>query len=102
MPLTTNPRPANVRSSQWLVPAAGRDVTQLTSLSEEEIIALGGLAHAYYRGPNDTGFQTISMNAATTLAATHLRHLEPEKLAYLTSSTGLSDEDLYVFSKWAC
>ena len=64
--------------NQWLVPAAVRDVTQLTSLSEE-IIALGG-QHMPIIEVERYRISTISMNAATTLAATHLRHLEPKNL----------------------
>lgn len=101
MPLTTKPRPANVRSSEWLVPAAMRDVAVLKNLTGDQLAQLGGLAHAYYRGPDDIGFKSLPLDEATLLAAQQLRQYPAQDLAFLTSSINASDEDLYVFSKFA-
>ena len=76
------------------------NVAALKALSGEALRSLGRLPYPMVRTRNETGFRRISWEEAFRIAAPYLRR-DPRRVAFYTTSRGLTNEVYYVVQKFA-
>ncbi len=77
------------------------DVAALEKLDGTRLRKLGRLAYPMLRRRGEPGFRRISWEEALDLAAARLRSADPKRLAFFTTSRGLTNEVYYVAQKLA-
>ncbi len=84
-----------------LDPARLADVANLRSLTSRDLRDLGRLAHPMVRRRGEPGFRRVSWDEALDLVAKYLAESSPERMAFYTTSRGLTNEVYYVAQKVA-
>lgn len=82
-----------------LDPGALADVGRLRRMTGEQLRALGRLPYPMLRCRGEKGFRRILWNEGLELAAEPLRSANPRRLAFYTTSRGLTNEVYYVAQK---
>src|SRR5438552_1039691 len=77
------------------------DVSSLESMSERELRRLGRLAYPMLRKSGERGFRRVSWDEAIAVAGDALRAAPPARVAFYTTSRGLTNETYYVAAKLA-
>jgi molybdopterin-dependent oxidoreductase alpha subunit len=77
------------------------DVAGLRNKTEKELRDLGRLSVPMIRGRGDRGFTRISWDEITSLLAEELRRTDPKRIAWYTTSRGLTNEAYYAHQKVA-
>lgn len=77
------------------------DAEALRRMDEPGLRRLGRLAHPMLRRKGEKGFTRISWEEGLTLAADHIREIDPRRLAFYLTSRGLTNEVYYVAQKVA-
>ncbi len=78
-----------------------RDVESLRRKSGKELRSLGRLAYPMIRRRGEPGFSRLSWEDALTLISARLRTTDPRRLAFYTTSRGVTNETYYVAQKLA-
>ena len=81
--------------------AEGGQIAALRRMSSMDLRKLGRLAYPMIRRRGDPGFTRISWDEALDIAAGYLRRAAPDRLAFYTTSRGLTNEVYYVAQKLA-
>lgn len=84
-----------------LDPRRLENLASLRGLSNRELRRLGRLPHPMIRYRGEPGFQRISWERALELTAEAIQETQPERLAFYTTSRGLTNEVYYVAQKLA-
>ncbi|MFQ5818344.1 MAG: molybdopterin-dependent oxidoreductase, partial [Terriglobia bacterium] len=84
-----------------LDPRRLENLSSLRGLSNRELRRLGRLAYPMIRYPAERGFRRLSWDRALELAADAIRETAPPRLAFYTTSRGLTNEVYYVAQKLA-
>jgi molybdopterin-dependent oxidoreductase alpha subunit len=84
-----------------LDPAILSDVNRLGSLSGRQLRTLGRLPFPMLRCKGDAGFRRVGWDEALDLAGGALRNADPKRVAFYTTSRGLTNEVYYVAQKLA-
>lgn len=84
-----------------LDPTVLADVERLRAMTGAELRALGRLPFPMLRERGARGFRRIAWDDAEVLAAERLRATAPERMAFFTTSRGLTNETYYVAQKVA-
>ncbi|MCC6849076.1 MAG: FdhF/YdeP family oxidoreductase [Deltaproteobacteria bacterium] len=84
-----------------LDPARLADVDRLRAMSSAELRALGRLPFPMLLARGARAFRRLTWNEAETLAADRLRATTPERMAFFTTSRGLTNEVYYLAQKVA-
>ncbi|MFQ5777287.1 MAG: FdhF/YdeP family oxidoreductase, partial [Terriglobia bacterium] len=77
------------------------DLAALRSLSNRELRRLGRLPYPMIRYRTDSGFRRLSWERALEIAADALKETPPARLAFYTTSRGLTNEVYYLAAKLA-
>lgn len=77
------------------------DVAPLRNRNEKELRQLGRLAVPMVRRKGERGFHRVSWDEATTLIASELRKIDPQRVAWYMTSRGLTNEAYYAHQKVA-
>ncbi|MBI4481379.1 MAG: molybdopterin-dependent oxidoreductase, partial [Acidobacteria bacterium] len=77
------------------------DIERLRRMSGEQLRVLGRLPYPFLRKRGEPGFRRISWEEALELAAAPLRRTDPHRIAFYTTSRGLTNEVYYVAQKLA-
>jgi molybdopterin-dependent oxidoreductase alpha subunit len=82
---------------------AGRleDAAALTGWPERELRGLGRLPYPLLRRRGDRGFRRITWDEAVEMAGARLAAADPHRVAFYTTSRGLTNETYYVAAKVA-
>jgi molybdopterin-dependent oxidoreductase alpha subunit len=78
-----------------------RDVPALRQKTGKQLRNLGRLAWPMIRHRGDTGFRRISWDEALGIIGERLRHADPHRIAFFTTSRGLTNETYYAAQKLA-
>jgi len=81
--------------------SAFRDVAALQSMDRVKLAKLGRLAWPMVRGHREKGFHRVTWDEALDLISSRLRAIDPSRLAFYTTSRGLTNEVYYVAQKLA-
>ncbi len=84
-----------------LNPQKLEDLEALRRLDNYELRKLGRLAHPMVRYRAERGFRRVSWDRALELVADGIKETRPERLAFYTTSRGLTNEVYYVAGKLA-
>lgn len=84
-----------------LAPADLLDVERLRALDGEALERLGRLANPYLRRAGEPGFRHIGWEEALRLLEDEGRGVAPERLGFLVSARGITNETCYALSKAA-
>ena len=84
-----------------LDPTRLADVQALRRLSNPELRNLGRLAYPMIRRRDEPGFRRVDWDEALETVANYLRECPPERMAFYTTSRGLTNEVYYVAQKVA-
>ncbi|MFQ5663292.1 MAG: FdhF/YdeP family oxidoreductase [Terriglobia bacterium] len=84
-----------------LDPRRLENLSSLRGLSNRELRRLGRLAYPMIRYRREPGFRRLSWDRALELAADAIRETAPQRLAFYTTSRGLTNEVYYVAQKLA-
>lgn len=84
-----------------LDPAALADVEQLRRLSGRDLRNLGRLAYPMIRRRGEAGFLRTGWEEALETVVKYLRESSPQRMAFYTTSRGLTNEVYYVAQKLA-
>ncbi len=77
------------------------DAERLSRMSATELRELGRLPYPMLRRKWETGFRRISWDDALNLAASRLKEIDPQRIAFYLTSRGLTNESYYVAQKVA-
>ncbi len=77
------------------------DAERLSQMTATELRELGRLPYPMLRRKGETGFRRISWDEALNLAASRLREVGPQRIAFYLTSRGLTNESYYVAQKVA-
>lgn len=77
------------------------DVEGLKGKSEPELRQIGRLPYPMVRRKGDKGFKRISWDEATHIAAERLKATDPHRVAWYTTSRGITNEAYYAHNKVA-
>ncbi len=72
------------------------DVASLAEMDERELRGLGRLPYPLLRTKGERGFRRISWDDAIELAGARLKAADPHRMAFYTTSRGLTNETYYV------
>lgn len=78
-----------------------RDVAKLRRMSSAQLRKLGRLPHPMVRRQGDAGFTRISWDEALSRIAAKIRAADPKRIAFFTTSRGLTNETYYAAAKVA-
>lgn len=78
-----------------------RDVAKLRRMTSRDLRHLGRLPYPMMRKPGDSGFTRISWDSALDRIAKKLQATGPRRVAFFTTSRGLTNETYYVAQKLA-
>lgn len=78
-----------------------RDVTRLESLDGKKLRKLGRLPYPMMRERGARGFRRVSWDEALDAIAARMRAADPRRMAFFTTSRGLTNEVYYVAQKLA-
>jgi molybdopterin-dependent oxidoreductase alpha subunit len=81
--------------------SAFSDLSALDRLDNTQLRKLGRLAWPMMRGRGEEGFRRVSWDEALDAIAAHLRAADPRRVAFYTTSRGLTNETYYVAQKLA-
>src|SRR5712692_3503876 len=81
--------------------SAFRDIAPLESMGRVQLRKLGRLAWPMVRHHGEKGFHRVSWDEAFDLISSRLRSADPSRLAFYTTSRGLTNEVYYVAQKLA-
>jgi molybdopterin-dependent oxidoreductase alpha subunit len=84
-----------------LDPARLLDASQLRRLDGRQLRELGRLPYPMLRRRGEPGFQRMDWDEAFRLIGGRLRHADPRRIAFYTTSRGLTNETYYVAQKVA-
>jgi molybdopterin-dependent oxidoreductase alpha subunit len=84
-----------------LDPARLADVARLEKLDGRRLRELGRLPYPMLRRRGDAGFHRITWDAAFALAGERIRAADPRRIAFYTTSRGMTNETYYVAQKAA-
>lgn len=77
------------------------DVEKLRKLDSRALRKLGRLPYPMMRRPGDRGFTRITWDEALSLIAGRLNNANPHRIAFFTTSRGLTNESYYAAAKLA-
>jgi molybdopterin-dependent oxidoreductase alpha subunit len=98
---TTRLELLQLNTSDALDPKRLADVAELRKLDGRELRELGRLPYPMLRCKGEKGFTRISWDEALTLAASHVRVVPPERMAFYLTARGITNEVYYVAQKVA-
>ncbi len=78
-----------------------RDVPRLRKMDSRTLRKLGRLPFPMIRRPGDRGFTRVTWEEALALVAERIRASDPQRLAFFTTSRGLTNEVYYTAAKLA-
>jgi molybdopterin-dependent oxidoreductase alpha subunit len=78
-----------------------RDIAKLRKLDSQALRKLGRLPCPMVRRPGDAGFTRVSWDEAIGLIAEKIRVSDPRRIAFFTTSRGLTNETYYTAAKVA-
>ncbi|MBS1789483.1 MAG: FdhF/YdeP family oxidoreductase [Acidobacteria bacterium] len=77
------------------------DADRLSTMTASELRELGRLPYPMLRRKGETGFRRIRWEEALSLAASRLKDVDPQRIAFYLTSRGLTNEAYYVAQKVA-
>ena len=77
------------------------DAERLSQMSASELRELGRLPYPMLRRKGEKGFRRIHWDEALNLAASRLKEVDPQRIAFYLTSRGLTNESYYVAQKVA-
>jgi molybdopterin-dependent oxidoreductase alpha subunit len=77
------------------------DIARLEKLDNSRLRKLGRLAYPMLRARGENAFRRVSWDEALNLVAERMRRIDPRRLAFFTTSRGLTNEVYYVAQKLA-
>lgn len=84
-----------------LRPSVMSDVERLRQLDQERLRSLGRLPFPLVRRKGEKGFSRASWEAGVSVAAEAIRKTSPQRMGFLATPRGLTNEVYYVFQKLA-
>ncbi len=78
-----------------------QDVAKLRKMDSRALRKLGRLPYPMMRRPGENAFQRISWNEALELIASRICKADPRRIAFFTTSRGLTNESYYAAAKLA-